>query len=81
MLLQACDPRGPGYLWKGPQLGNLTLDPATAPHCEQFYISIFHPVGVGADFILSDICQQDVQLVTKSGEVTFDQTEFDPSCL
>ncbi len=59
------------------------LAPASAVQsevCQLFSLSMARPAS-GAQASLSDLCQQDIQIVNEAGDVLFDQAATGPSCL
>jgi hypothetical protein len=70
----SCSPYGPGQIWQDSDLGKLTTAGSKNDTCATFTVTL------NQQGTLADICQQDVEIVTKQNGVVFKQPTGKPSC-
>ncbi|PSC71698.1 ankyrin repeat [Micractinium conductrix] len=79
-IAATCADGGAGWWLRGAELGYLAETPVSA-ECEKFEVTVFNQPGGEVPMLLSELCQQGVQIVRPDGTVAFDQAAEGASCL
>ncbi|KAK9830092.1 hypothetical protein WJX72_009747 [[Myrmecia] bisecta] len=67
-LVDACEAEGIGYKWTGSQMGALyNHEPSQGVVCQPFSMTVYHEVDSTTSLWLTDICEQNLELVEETG--------------